>query len=94
MKKMMIVPALIGAVVMGSTFSSVNSAEAASKLSIEQIEKKALKIVKGTITDIEYENKGSRSYYEVEIVKGMYEYDLKFNPTTGALISKKREYRD
>ena len=63
-------------------------------LTIEEIKKKALAVVNGTITDIELEQKGTKSYYEVEVVTNDAEYDLKLDATSGELLKKTKEALD
>lgn len=90
-KKMLLVPALLGVVGVSATVGSTN-ADAAYTL--EQIKNLALTEVNGTITDIEYENKGTRSYYEVEVSTTDAQYELKYDATTGALLKKEIESYD
>lgn len=43
----------------------------------------------GVVTDIDFELKLGRAYYEVEVVHNNTEYDLKIDANTGKVISKK-----
>lgn len=96
MKKVVLVPTLLGvmgiggiiAIVGGDVIGSANSSE---KLTVEQIEKKALQAVNGTITELEFEKEGSRSFYEVEVTTKDAEYDLTFDALTGELLKKDKE---
>ena len=99
MKKVVLVPTLLGvmgiggfiAIVGGDLISSANSSE---KLTVEQIEKKALQAVNGRITELEFEKEGTRSFYEVEVTTKDAEYDLKFDALTGELLKKDKDLLD
>lgn len=96
MRKVILVPALLGVMGIGGVIAVaggniVGSADSPKKLSASEIEKKALAEVNGTITDFEFEREGTRSYYEVEIITSNAEYDLKFDAFTGELLKKRKE---
>ncbi|RTQ93641.1 PepSY domain-containing protein [Lysinibacillus telephonicus] len=96
MRKVILVPALLGVMGIGGIIAVaggniVGSADSPKKLSASEIEKKALAEVNGTITDFEFEREGTRSYYEVEIITSDAEYDLKFDAFTGELLKKRKE---
>lgn len=56
--------------------------------SLDQIMAKALeKVGSGEVTSAEYEVKGSIGYYEVDVVTTTAKYELKYNATTGELLS-------
>ncbi|WP_052124233.1 PepSY domain-containing protein [Ureibacillus manganicus] len=111
MKKIVLVPALIGVMGIGgliavagnNTFEAANIVEEPVKsseqvrLSVEEIEKKALELVNGdgaVITDIEFESEGKWSHFEVEIVTKEAEYELKFDAFTGELLEKEVDRQD
>ncbi|RUL49344.1 PepSY domain-containing protein [Lysinibacillus antri] len=96
MKKIILVPALLGVMGLGGVIAVaggniVGSANQANVLTKVEIEKKALDVVQGKITELEFENEGTKSYYEVEIVTSDAEYDLKLDAFTGDLLRKKKE---
>ena len=98
MKKMMMIPALVvtlgvGAAIGSTTLLSGNAQEN-KVLTMQQIEKKALAIVDGTVADIEFDQNQFRSIYEVEVHTDTEEYDLKFDAYTGKLLKQKKERRD
>lgn len=92
------IPALVvtlgvGAAIGSTTLLSGNAQEN-KVLTIQQIEKKALAIVDGTVADIEFDQNQFRSIYEVEVHTETAEYDLKFDAYTGKLLKQKKERRD
>lgn len=96
MKKIILVPALLGVMGIGG-FIAVTGGSlvgSASELTIDQIKEKALSEVNGTIREVELENEGSRKYYKIEVVTEDAEYDLKFDATTGELINKHKDDLD
>lgn len=98
MKKIIMIPALvvtlgIGAAIGSTTLLSGNAQEN-KVLTMQQIEKKALAIVDGTVADIEFDQNQFRSIYEVEVHTETAEYDLKFDAYTGKLLKQKKERRD
>lgn len=98
MKKIIMIPALVvtlgvGAAIGSTTLLSGNAQEN-KVLTIQQIEKKALAIVDGTVADIEFDQNQFRSIYEVEVHTETAEYDLKFDAYTGKLLKQKKERRD
>lgn len=99
MKKIILVPALLGVMGIGGVMAAVGgnligSADSSNLLSVSEIEKKAIQVVDGKIKDIELEKEGKKSYYEVDIVTDDFEYDLKFDAFTGELLKKKKDDRD
>lgn len=99
MRKIIIVPALLGAMGIGGVIAAtggnlIGSADSSNILSVNEIEKKALQVVDGRITDIELENEGKKKVYEVDMLTDDFEYDLKFDALTGELLKKKKEDRD
>ncbi|KOY84189.1 PepSY domain-containing protein [Lysinibacillus sp. FSL H8-0500] len=94
MRKIMIIPALVvtlgvGAAIGSTTLLSGNAQEK-KVLTMQEIEKKALAVVDGTVVDIEL----GRSIYEVEVHTDTEEYDLKFDAYSGKLLKQRKEYRD
>lgn len=83
----------IGAAIGSTTLLSGNAQEN-KVLTMQQIEKKALAIVDGTVADIEFDQNQFRSIYEVEVHTETAEYDLKFDAYTGKLLKQKKERRD
>jgi uncharacterized membrane protein YkoI len=98
MKKMIMIPALVvtlgvGAAIGSTTLLSGNAQEK-KVLTMQEIEKKALAVVDGTVADIEFDKNQYRSIYEVEVHTDTEEYDLKFDAYTGKLLKQKKERRD
>lgn len=98
MKKIIMIPALVvtlgvGAAI-GSTTLLSGSAQEKKILSMQEIEKKALAVVDGTVADIELDQSRYRSVYEVEVHADKEEYDLKFDAYTGKLLKQKKERQD
>ncbi|HAU34375.1 PepSY domain-containing protein [Lysinibacillus fusiformis] len=98
MKKIIMIPALVvtlgvGAAI-GSTTLLSGSAQEKKILSMQEIEKKALAVVDGTVADIELDQNRYRSVYEVEVHADKEEYDLKFDAYTGKLLKQKKERQD
>ncbi|MEK4173245.1 PepSY domain-containing protein [Lysinibacillus sp. FSL L8-0312] len=98
MKKIIMIPALVvtlgvGAAIGSTTLLSGNAQEN-KVLTMQQIEKKALAIVDGTVADIEFDQNQFRSIYEVEVHTETAEHDLKFDAYTGKLLKQKKERRD
>lgn len=99
MKKIILVPALLGVMGIGGALALYGEnltgvANTDKTLTLEQVEQKALKEVNGTIRDIEYDRNAIRSYYEVEVIATDAEYDLKFDAVTGELLSKRKDFLD
>lgn len=98
MKKIILIPALVGVlgvgVVMGSTSLLSGNAEANKALDVQEIEKKALGIVNGTVTSVEFDRERTGDVYEVEIVTETEEHDLLFDAYTGELLRQKKEVLD
>ncbi|MFC7687398.1 PepSY domain-containing protein [Ureibacillus sp. GCM10028918] len=96
MKKIVLVPALLGVMGIGGIIAVtggniVGSADTPKVLTKSAIEKKALAEVKGKITEIDFDTEGSRKVYEVEVVTAEAEYDLKFDALTGELLKKTKD---
>lgn len=96
MKKIILVPALLGVMGIGAALavsggSLTGSANNQKVITLDVIEKKALAEVNGTIRDIEYDKVGTKNYYEVEVFTADAEYDLKFDAVTGELLKKKKD---
>ncbi|MCM3389416.1 PepSY domain-containing protein [Ureibacillus chungkukjangi] len=96
MKKIILVPALLGIMSIGGVIAVsgdnlVGSANSSKELTKNEIEKKALAEVDGKITEIELEKEGAALLYEVEIVTADAEHDLKFNALTGELLKKTKD---
>lgn len=67
------------------------------RLSVEEIEKKALAFVSGdgaVVTDFEFESEGKWSHYEVEVITKEAEYELKLDAITGELLHKEVDRHD
>lgn len=98
MKKMIMIPALVVTLGVGAAIGSTTllSGDAQEKkvLTMQEIEKKALAVVDGTVADIEFDKNQYRSIYEVEVYTDTEEYDLKFDAYTGKLLNQKKERRD
>ena len=98
MKKIILVPALVGVLgigaVIGSTSLLSGNAQEKKVLTMQEIEQKALGIVNGTVTNIEFDKERTGDVYEVEITTATEEYDLKFDAYTGKLLKQKKEVLD
>ncbi|MCT6930017.1 MAG: PepSY domain-containing protein [Lysinibacillus fusiformis] len=98
MKKIMMIPALVVTLGVGTAIGSTTllsgSAQEKKILSMQEIEKKALAVVDGTVADIELDQNRYRSVYEVEVHADKEEYDLKFDAYTGKLLKQKKERQD
>ncbi|MFJ7951632.1 PepSY domain-containing protein [Lysinibacillus sp. NPDC096418] len=98
MKKIILIPALVGVlgigVVIGSTSLLSGNAQENKVLTMQEIEKKALGIVNGTVTNIEFDKERTGDVYEVEITTATDEHDLKFDAYTGELLKQKKEVLD
>lgn len=65
-------------------------AQQAAKVSYDQAKKLAVQAVGGgTAVGIDFELKRGRSYYEVEVMHGQYDYEVKIDANSGAVISKR-----
>lgn len=60
---------------------------------MQEIEKKALAVVDGTVANIEFDQNQFSSIYEVEVHTDTEEYDLKFDAFSGKLLKQKRTSR-
>lgn len=101
MKKFLLVPALLGVMGIGAavtlipdSFTGSAKAQSTTTLTLEQIKQKALTEVNGTIRDIEYDQKGTKSYYEVDVIATDAEYELKYDAVTGELLQKNKDRLD
>ncbi|CAM5217458.1 hypothetical protein UACE39S_03709 [Ureibacillus acetophenoni] len=96
MKKIILVPALLGVMGIGGIIVVAGGSlvGSASELTVEEIKEKALAEVNGTIREVEFEKEGSKTFYEIEIATEDAEYDLKFDASTGKLIKKHKDDRD
>ncbi|KOS66331.1 hypothetical protein AEA09_16395 [Lysinibacillus contaminans] len=98
MKKIILIPALVGVLgigaVIGSTSLLSGNAQEKKVLTMQEIEEKALAIVNGTVTDIELDKERTGDVYEVEITTATEEHDLKFDAYTGELLKQKKEVLD
>lgn len=98
MKKVILVPVLLGAMGIGGviavTGGNITGSANSEKLTTSEIEKKALAEVKGTVSDIELETGVTKSYYEVEVITDDAEYDLKLDAFSGELLKKTKERLD
>ena len=48
----------------------------------------------GTVVKAEYDVDDGVAVYEVEIVKGSYEYEFKIHAKTGAIIERDKDWND
>ena len=98
MKKIILIPALVGVLgigaVVGSTSLLSGNAQENKVLTMQEIEKKALAILSGTVTDIEFDQERTGDVYEVEITTATEEHELKFDAYTGELLKQKKEALD
>ena len=98
MKKVILIPALVGVLgigaVIGSTSLLSGKAQENKVLSMQEIEQKALGIVNGMVTNIEFDKERTGDVYEVEIITATEEHDLKFDAYTGELLKQKKEALD
>ncbi|WP_052130013.1 PepSY domain-containing protein [Ureibacillus sinduriensis] len=99
MKKIILVPALLGVMAIGGIIAVsggnlVGSADTSKVLTKNEIKKIALAEVKGDITEIDFDIEGTRKVYEVEIVTADAEYDLKYDALTGKLLKKTKDDHD
>ena len=96
MKKVILVPALLGVMGIGGIIAVAGESlvGSASELSAEQIKEKALNEVNGKIKEFEIEKEGNKKYYEIEIVTKDAEYELKYDASTGDLVRKHKDDLD
>lgn len=99
MKKIILVPALLGVMGIGGIIAVsggtvVGSADTSKVLTKNEIEKIALAEVKGDITEIDFDMEGTRKVYEVEVVTADAEYDLKYDALSGKLLKKTKDDHD
>ncbi|QUW21000.1 PepSY domain-containing protein [Sporosarcina sp. Marseille-Q4063] len=60
-----------------------------AKLTVEEVEAKAIETVDGTVTEIDFDS--SDNEYEVEVESGSVTYELDINATSGEVIKKERD---
>jgi uncharacterized membrane protein YkoI len=102
MKKWFAIPALAGAVVIGGVAMVANAEKGdnpstgvlaveagQAKLTVEEVEAKAVESVDGTVTEIDYDS--SDNEYEVEVESGSVTYELDINATTGEVVKKEAD---
>ncbi|WP_458353942.1 PepSY domain-containing protein [Peribacillus frigoritolerans] len=65
---------------------STQQAVETAKVSRDQAEKIALKAVDGQVTDMELDSESGTLVYELEIKKGLKEYDVVVDATTGKVL--------
>ena len=98
MKKIILIPAFVGVLgvgaVMGSTSLLSGNAEANKVLSVQEIEKKAVSIVNGTVKSVEFDKEYTGDVYEVEVITETAEHDLLFDAYTGKLLRQKKDVLD
>ena len=98
MRKVILVPVLLGVMGVGGALALTGNLTGLAVddklLSFEEVEKKALAEVNGTIQEIEFDKEFTKPVYEIEIVTDDSEYDLKYDAVTGKLLKKKHETRD
>lgn len=78
----MIVPALAGAITIGSV-AFANSDSTAAVLTLQEAKDIAVEKVGGQVKEIELEHKSSGSYYEVEVVSDGIKYELRIDAQSG-----------
>ena len=95
MKKRILVPVILGVMGIGGltaiAIEEIGYASNEKTLTFEEIEKKVLSEVDGVVTDIDFETIGIKSYYEVEVITGEEEYELKLDAISGELLRKTKE---
>ena len=98
MRKIILIPALVGVLgigaVIGSTSLLSGKAEESKVLTMQEVEQKALEIVNGTVTNVEFDKEYTGDVYEVEIKTETEEHDLTFDAYTGELLRQKKEALD
>ena len=98
MRKIILIPALVGVLgigaVIGSTSLLSGKAEESKVLTMQEVEQKALEIVNGTVTNVEFDKEYTGDVYEVEIKTETEEHDLTFDAYTGELLKQKKEALD
>ncbi|WP_172372576.1 PepSY domain-containing protein [Sporosarcina jiandibaonis] len=60
-----------------------------AKLTVEEVQSKAVETVDGTVTEIDYDS--SDDEYEVEVESGSVTYELDINATTGEVVKKETD---
>jgi uncharacterized membrane protein YkoI len=63
-----------------------------AKLTVEEVEAKAVESVDGTVTEIDYDS--SDNEYEVEVESGSVTYELDINATTGEVVKKETDDKE
>lgn len=95
MKKIILVPALLGVMGIGAIFAVTNgdlTGSANKVLTVDEIQKKALAEVNGAILDVQLDKSSLQSYYQVNVAKADETYDLIFDAKTGELLNKDNNY--
>ncbi|MGE7624670.1 PepSY domain-containing protein [Viridibacillus sp. NPDC096237] len=93
MKKMITAIALTGSLAVTGVVAAAGIQNSASKiLSSEEVSKKALSYVKGTVYKVELDKEKGTQVYEIDVQgKNNKEYELKLDAKTGELLEKKME---
>lgn len=96
MKKVILIPALAGALALGSIALTDNLVEAAPKgfITMEKARTIAVKAVGGNVTDIELKRKYTGGIYEVEVQSKGFEFDLIIDATSGKILKKEKDDLD
>ena len=102
--KWMYVPVITGVLVLGSIAIVAGANEDKAKdnvvnqqkdmLTNVEISEKALKVVAGTVTQVELEKKLRGTIYEVEVHKDGFEYDLDLDAYTGEVLKNEKSNDD
>lgn len=75
--------------------SSASSSAQGGKIDLEKAKQIALDTVPGsTVYKAEYDVDDGVAVYEVEVVKGNYEYEFKIDANTGAILEQDKDWRD
>lgn len=93
MKKMITVLAITGSLAVSGVVAAAGiQANSGKILSSEEISKKALSYVKGTVYKVELDKEKGTQVYEIDVQgKNNKEYELKLDAKTGELLEKKME---
>jgi len=96
MKKIMLIPALAGALALGGVALTDNPVEAAPKgfITMEKARTIAVKAVGGNVTDIELKRKNTGGIYEVEVQSKGFEFDLIIDAKSGKILKKEKDDLD
>lgn len=75
--------------------ASASSSGQTGKIDLEKAKQIALDAVPGgTVYQAEYDVDDGIAVYEVEVVKGSYEYEFKIDASTGAILEQDKDYKD